>query len=69
METTKLIMVEGIPGSGKSTTAQSISKSLDRMGFKHKWWYEEEQGHPAWVRWLHQQNRRSMRRKWTSHFN
>ncbi|GIN74924.1 hypothetical protein J14TS2_53990 [Bacillus sp. J14TS2] len=49
MEATKLIMVEGIPGSGKSTTAQSISKSLDRMGYKHKWWYEEEQGHPVYV--------------------
>lgn len=49
MKNTKLIMIEGIPGSGKSTTAQLISNILHSMGYKHKWWYEEEQGHPVYV--------------------
>lgn len=49
MKNTKLIMIEGIPGSGKSTTAQFISNILHSMGYKHKWWYEEEQGHPVYV--------------------
>ncbi|RKN85213.1 hypothetical protein [Paenibacillus ginsengarvi] len=49
MHRTKLIMVEGIPGSGKSTTAQWISHMLDRQGIAHKWWYEEEKGHPVYI--------------------
>ncbi|MBP1994566.1 hypothetical protein [Paenibacillus eucommiae] len=49
MQNTKLIMVEGLPGSGKSTTAQLISHLLQRRGCSTKWWYEEEQGHPVYV--------------------
>ncbi|UVI28495.1 AAA family ATPase [Paenibacillus spongiae] len=46
---TKLICIEGIPGSGKSSTAQYISRKLGELGYKHKWWYEEELGHPVYV--------------------
>ncbi|WP_127529290.1 P-loop NTPase family protein [Paenibacillus kobensis] len=49
MVNTKLIMVEGIPGSGKSTTAQFISQVLNSRGYHHKWWYEEEKGHPVYI--------------------
>jgi thymidylate kinase len=49
LKNTKLILIEGIPGSGKSTTAQYISSKLRHKGYLHKWWYEEEQGHPIYV--------------------
>lgn len=49
MINTKLIMIEGIPGSGKSTTAQFISQIMHRKGERHKWWYEEEQEHPVYI--------------------
>lgn len=49
MKNTKLIMIEGIPGLGKSTTAQFLSHLLHREGHGHKWWYEEELGHPVYV--------------------
>ncbi|SEO55199.1 DNA/RNA helicase domain-containing protein [Paenibacillus sp. OV219] len=49
MQNTQLIMIEGIPGSGKSTTAQLISNELLRMGLGHKWWYEEVKGHPVYI--------------------
>ena len=45
---TRLILVEGLPGSGKSTTAQFIAKCLSDNGIPNKWWYEEEQGHPVY---------------------
>jgi thymidylate kinase len=42
-------MIEGIPGSGKSTTAQFVSQIMLHKGYSHKWWYEEEQGHPVYI--------------------
>jgi thymidylate kinase len=49
MVNTNLIMIEGIPGSGKSTTAQFISRIMSSKGYHHKWWYEEEHGHPVYI--------------------
>lgn len=46
MINTKLILVDGITGSGKSTTAHYIARQLERNGIKVKWFYEEEKGHP-----------------------
>ncbi|WP_018757212.1 hypothetical protein [Paenibacillus terrigena] len=46
---TKIILVEGLPGSGKSTTAQFISQCLSDSGIANKWWYEEEEGHPVYM--------------------
>ena len=46
MINTKLILVDGITGSGKSTTAHYIARQLKRNGIKVKWYYEEEKGHP-----------------------
>ncbi|NOR44359.1 MAG: hypothetical protein GQ534_02145 [Candidatus Delongbacteria bacterium] len=39
---TKLIIVEGIAGSGKSTTAHYIARQLEKNEIKAKWYYEEE---------------------------
>jgi hypothetical protein len=44
---TKLIIVEGIPGSGKSTTAQYIKKLLDEKGCSVKLFREGDTEHPA----------------------
>ena len=44
---TKLIFVEGLPGSGKSTTAQFIWMQLQKHGVKCRWYYEEENPHPV----------------------
>jgi hypothetical protein len=49
MLNTKLILIEGLPGSGKSTTAQFISHCLTKSGIDNRWWYEEEKGHPVYV--------------------
>ncbi|QGQ96486.1 hypothetical protein EHS13_17140 [Paenibacillus psychroresistens] len=49
MKNCKLILIEGIPGSGKSTTAQYISKVLRTNNILHKWWYEEEKEHPIYI--------------------
>jgi hypothetical protein len=46
MRATKLILFEGIPGSGKSTTGQFVSRQVERAGHAVRWWYEEEADHP-----------------------
>jgi thymidylate kinase len=49
MRETKLILLEGIPGSGKSTMAQTLLHDLAAEGIAARWWYEEEVGHPVYV--------------------
>jgi hypothetical protein len=49
MRDTKLILLEGIPGSGKSTTAHTLQRQLAALGTPHRWWYEGEQGHPLYT--------------------
>ena len=44
---TKLILVDGLPGSGKSTTAQFICDQLQRNGLRSRWYYEEEPFYPV----------------------
>lgn len=46
MLTTKLILVDGLPGSGKSTTAQFIALQLQKHHLPARWFYEDEQPHP-----------------------
>lgn len=46
---TKLILVEGLPGSGKSTTAHTLARRLADRGLPVRWWYEEEVGHPVYA--------------------
>lgn len=46
MLNTKLILIDGITGSGKSTTAQFLANQLKKNGVKVKWYHEEETDHP-----------------------
>ena len=43
---TKLIFVEGLPGSGKSSTAQYLWMQLQKQGASCRWYYEEVSPHP-----------------------
>jgi len=47
---TKLIMVEGLPGSGKSSTAQYIAMQMENNGFPARWFHEAEKPHPIHAR-------------------
>lgn len=49
MRRTRLILTEGIPGSGKSTTAQFLARQLAGNGVVGRWWHEEEVGHPVYA--------------------
>ncbi|MFH1571808.1 MAG: hypothetical protein ABIL09_27710, partial [Gemmatimonadota bacterium] len=66
----KLILVDGLPGSGKSSTAQFICDQLQRRGLQARWYYEEETPHPvAAIRGLggpegFQEYSRAVRRRW-----
>lgn len=42
----RLIFVDGLPGSGKSTTSQRLCFHLQRLGRPARWYFEHEQGHP-----------------------
>lgn len=46
----KLILVEGIPGAGKTTTARRIKKKIMSEG-KNVILYEEGMSHPADMAW------------------
>jgi len=45
----KLIIVAGMSGTGKSTTAQNISYQYRMNGIEHEWYHEEMEEHP--IRW------------------
>lgn len=46
MLTTKLILIDGITGSGKSTTAHYISRLLSGNNIQNYWYPEEDPNHP-----------------------
>jgi hypothetical protein len=44
-----IVLVDGIPGSGKSVVAQTIRRRM-RETYEHvRWWYEEELGHAIFL--------------------
>ena len=43
---TRLILVNGISGAGKSTTAREISRQLQANSIPHRWLHEECSNHP-----------------------
>lgn len=46
---TKLILVDGIPGSGKSTTAQWITLELQKRQIEADWFMDEHRGNPITI--------------------
>ena len=44
----KLILLDGITGAGKSTTAQRLWMHLERQGEAARWFYEHDVTHPVW---------------------
>lgn len=49
MRPTRLILLEGIPGAGKSSAAHALHRLLTRLAIPHRWWYEGERGHPVYA--------------------
>jgi len=54
---TRLILVEGITGTGKSTTAQNLFLKLRSQNQRVKWFHEEEKAHPLFypdwnIQWI-----------------
>jgi hypothetical protein len=43
----RLVLVEGFPGSGKSTTAQWLALECARQGWACRWIYEQQPDHPV----------------------
>lgn len=43
----RLIFCEGLPGSGKTTSAQQLWLHLESLGRSARWWFEHELGHPV----------------------
>jgi hypothetical protein len=43
---TKLILIDGIPGSGKSTTGKMLADKLDNLRISNRFYHELEENHP-----------------------
>lgn len=48
MNPTRLILIDGMTGSGKSTTAQRLWLHLLGQGHNACWFYEHDTAHPVW---------------------
>jgi deoxyadenosine/deoxycytidine kinase len=47
MVRTRLVIVEGLPGLGKSTTAQHLAIELEKRAIPCRWYYEAEPDNPV----------------------
>jgi energy-coupling factor transporter ATP-binding protein EcfA2 len=45
----KLILIEGMSGSGKSTAAQYLALAISQSGSKSDWYHEEQTNHPIYT--------------------
>jgi hypothetical protein len=43
----RLILCDGLPGSGKTTTTQQLWLHLESLGHEARWWFEHELNHPV----------------------
>ena len=48
----QLLLIEGVPGSGKTTTAKEVCRLLSSIGFRANWYREEAAEHPIHPRSL-----------------
>ena len=48
MLNTKLIVLDGLPGSGKTTTAKWLTSQLHQHGVETYWFQETDIAHPLW---------------------
>jgi len=46
MLNTKLILIEGLPGAGKSTTTEYLQNALNQQGLECRGYLEEDRPHP-----------------------
>lgn len=46
-DATRLVAIEGFPGSGKSTTAQWLARQWQLGGRACRWFYEQQSDHPV----------------------
>ena len=52
MVNTRLILIEGLPGSGKTSTAEQLHRILSFQGSSCSWFLEEDASHPVTPRAL-----------------
>jgi hypothetical protein len=43
-----LILIEGIAGSGKSSTTHQLGLHLATLGYDVQWWFEQDEAHPIY---------------------
>lgn len=43
----RLVLIDGLPGSGKSTTAHLLARQFGYHGLPARWFYEQEEPHPV----------------------
>lgn len=63
-----LILIEGLPGSGKTTTAQWLDKSLKATGRKGTWWHEGNPDNPVGLPWSYKEARKTVERTTLKHY-